>query len=693
MKRLIKLTSLLTILTLLLGVAGARATSLLLDFGPTTTLAADAARSPGHLLNVIPSGELSWNTLTADSSSLVYGDGTAATGVSIELGRSGVSNKVVDFNDNGFNATLAGTTLKGGIYTNTSAMRDGMFGGGTLASNIAVGVRISGLAAGTYTIYVVGRNSNTANGVPERFFATNGPSATTYAYSLASSNVFLANSAPPITNTIAEGDNFGTLTITLAAGQSLFIACEGTSSVELRGFMNCIEVYAGVPTVPPHVATQPANRTVMEGAYASFTATTTGTQPITNQWRFNGTNLTEGPNVIGARSNTLVLHAVTASIAGPYSMAITNVLGQDVSSNATLTVTAAQNTDQMSNIWNIIAGDRTYVPTSGSTERGIAYNPLTTNLLLVSRNPSESVVVLDATTGAEKYFLNVSGVPATTPGIAFGINMIGVADDGAVYSPGLTISATSPPLNIFRWPDDTSNNAPVQVFAGDPGLGVAPNLRWGDNMAVRGSGSGTQILMAPGSGTYVVLLRTISGMDFQTEVPPAMISVSGVPSAFAQLGIAFGPSTNTFWAKTQNNQLYLIQFDLNTLTGTVLYNYSAAYVSGSVRGISASADQKFLAAVADESPNDNARIYDISNPANGVLPRDQEPFFTQNANNTGIGGTAMTAIGGGYVFALDSNNGLKGFLLNTNYAPPAVSILTQPANRTVSAGAMATFTA
>ena len=41
---------------------------------------------------------------------------------------------------------------------------------------------------------------NTGNGTPERFYATNGPSATTYPFSLSSSNVLLANSSPAITN-------------------------------------------------------------------------------------------------------------------------------------------------------------------------------------------------------------------------------------------------------------------------------------------------------------------------------------------------------------------------------------------------------------------------------------------------------------------------------------------------------------
>ena len=66
----------------------ARATALMLDFGPTVTAAADATKSPAHAAGVIPATEISWNTITADTSTLFYSDGTAATGVSIDLGRS-----------------------------------------------------------------------------------------------------------------------------------------------------------------------------------------------------------------------------------------------------------------------------------------------------------------------------------------------------------------------------------------------------------------------------------------------------------------------------------------------------------------------------------------------------------------------------------------------------------------------------
>src|ERR1039458_10738821 len=84
----------------------------------------------------------------------------------------------------------------------------------------------------------------------------------------------------------------------------------------------------------------------------------------------------------------------------------------------------------MTNIWNLLPGDRVYLGT-GYTERGIAFNDLTTNLLLVSRSPAPSIVVLEAQTGAEKYFMNVAGVNGDNPGVSLGLNSAGAAGDGA----------------------------------------------------------------------------------------------------------------------------------------------------------------------------------------------------------------------------------------------------------------------
>ena len=184
-------------------------------------------------------------------------------------------------------------------------------------------------------------------------------------------------------------------------------------------------------------------------------------------------------------------------------------------------------------------------------------------------------------------------------------------------------------------------------------------------MAVRGAGTNTQILLAPGTGTNIALLRTTSGQNFQTEIPPAIIAVKGVPSGFAQYGIAFGPGTNTFWAKTGGGSLYLIEFDLSANTGRILRTYSTSLAGSSLRGIAADQNQKYLAGVNVET-SDTVRLFDISNLDAGPIQRDLEVFSSLYAQSS-IG---LAAFGGNYLFALDGNNGLKAFLLDPSYVPP-----------------------
>ena len=671
----------------------ANAAALLLNFGPTLSTGTDRLLDPAHYTGIVPASELTWNRITADTNTLYYGDGTLATGVTLNLGRSTavgpVGNDIINFNDDGYTVNALGTAINTGVYAGTSPVKDGIFGGAGGTNNLALGLRVDGLPAGTYRIVVHGRNSNTAGIASLLWYATNGASATTYAFTTNDATGFQLNSTPAITTGFVDGDAITILIVTISSGQSLYVASEGTIlGTEMRGFFNAISISPGTADLPAKITAQPTGRSVAETATAAFVADGWGSPAVFKQWRLNTTNiLADGPNIIGAHSNRLTLLNITPAMAGNYSLLVSNYLGTDVSSNGTLTVTPVLNTEQMSNIWNLLPGDRPYINTA-STERGIAFNSLTTNLLLASRTPSNQIVVLDPLTGADKYQMNLSGVTdGTLP-----LNQVGVGDDGVVYVANLTTSATSPSYKIYRWADDSPSTTSVPVFIGDPGLGVQPNLRWGDNLGVRGAGTNTQILIAPGSGTNVVLLRTVSGLDFQTEIAPAVIAVSGVPAGFGAitLGVAFGPGTNTFWAKNSGGTLFLIQFDLTSNTASVIQNYSSSLVSASVRGIGVHPTQKFLGGIAVESPNDNARIYDVSNLTTGPVLRDQEAFATQNSNPNG---TAAVAFGTNLVFALDSNNGIKAFAINTNYVPPSVSIVTHPTALTVMEGATATFSA
>jgi subtilase family serine protease len=88
----------------------------------------------------------------------------------------------------------------------------------------------------------------------------------------------------------------------------------------------------------PAISTQPTNLTVHSGSNAIFSATVSGTSPLTFQWQKNGTNLVNGSGISGATSNVLALTAVTTTNNGNYRLLITNLYGAVTSSVAGLTV-------------------------------------------------------------------------------------------------------------------------------------------------------------------------------------------------------------------------------------------------------------------------------------------------------------------------------------------------------------------
>ncbi len=87
--------------------------------------------------------------------------------------------------------------------------------------------------------------------------------------------------------------------------------------------------------VPPAIVQQPVNQVAQWGAAASFSVVATGTEPLSYQWTFNGTNLA------GATNSVFLLSNLQPSQAGNYAVTITNDFGSFVSSNATLTVNLA----------------------------------------------------------------------------------------------------------------------------------------------------------------------------------------------------------------------------------------------------------------------------------------------------------------------------------------------------------------
>ena len=247
------------------------AANLMLDFGNPAANSVVASPyltlSPGHDALAISGTETSWNTLTtsADRSNLVYADNSSATGITVDLGQEATGgDNIINFGTTVGQLTLAGTggsvpgqqsllgtgSIYGDNTSSTAAGRDGFFGGGAATTNgAAIGVRIDGLTAGDYRVYVMGRNTNTNTASsPMRIYSTVTTAGSTFDFSLATA-MTQANSGYASVgyanqfNTFVNGENFVAVDITVASGSSFFLAVDGgNTAVDRRGFLNVIQV-------------------------------------------------------------------------------------------------------------------------------------------------------------------------------------------------------------------------------------------------------------------------------------------------------------------------------------------------------------------------------------------------------------------------------------------------------------------
>ncbi len=430
--------------------------------------------------------------------------------------------------------------------------------------------------------------------------------------------------------------------------------------------------------LPPTIKTQPTAVTIWEGAqWWTFTVVAAGNRGdvLTYQWRFGGTNID------GATASSLTLSNIVAANQGYYSVVVSSGTQTLTSSSVLMTVTANPASSVVSNIWNIAPNTRPYM-TSGYKEYGVAINPFTTNVIVLTRpNPTNMLVVLDPLTGEEKYYIDYNSVLG-----ASGFNKVDVGDDGIIYLANLTTDTAANSFKIYGLTDDGALPAAGGLlYSGDPGNGTTSTTnKWGGTFAVRGSGLDTQILVAGGQNTNVVVAILT---NYNTAMPPLFgsrpIVVTNAPAGFARLGLDWGPGTNTFWGKTSSGSLVLVQFDLNAGTGFVKQTYPTTGIRSivsSLTGIKYDAASGLLAGLQNGSlPTPvSVPVYDVSDINAGPFWADHELFQSYNADIEFQGNVDFAK---GYLVALGVNNGLKAFKVNSasNSLP---TILTQPSGGT-----------
>lgn len=397
----------------------------------------------------------------------------------------------------------------------------------------------------------------------------------------------------------------------------------------------------------PSVATQPTGGSPYVGTTFSLSVGAQGTAPLAYQWLLNDAPIT------GATLSSLTLSALTTNQAGAYSVIITNSAGSITSNPANVFVREPFNTPVLTPAWRILAGERSTINTD-STQRGLAFNPVSGNVLYVSRSGSNIVAVLDAATGAEKHRL------ATTDGDGFSVitgatipvNMIGVAEDGAVYVANLNLPAagSGAALRVYRWESDAADAAPVALDIPD----LPADVRFGDTFAVRGRGDTTELLFGSRSSTSFAVVSVTGGVFTTTKV----YSADGVSAGGFGLGVAFGPGNSVF-GTASGSPIVHVAFDPATSTATLARTYAAAQIPTAVAHLAIDTTRSLLAGTALETP-DNLLLYSIADIDNPVL-LDQELFPIDNPN---VNGTGAIAFGGSRVFVLDSNQGLFAYTIN-----------------------------
>ena len=103
------------------------------------------------------------------------------------------------------------------------------------------------------------------------------------------------------------------------------------------------------PSQVPVITVEPVSQSIYLGQTTSFSVAATGTGTLAYQWQATNsagggfTNLTDGGQISGSSSNTLMITGVTTNWALSYQVIVTNSLGSVTSTPpATLTILSGQ---------------------------------------------------------------------------------------------------------------------------------------------------------------------------------------------------------------------------------------------------------------------------------------------------------------------------------------------------------------
>ncbi|MFO8029944.1 MAG: DUF4623 domain-containing protein [Cyclonatronaceae bacterium] len=289
--------------------------------------------------------------------------------------------------------------------------------------------------------------------------------------------------------------------------------------------------------------------------------------------------------------------------------------------------------------WSIEVGDEDWVA-EDNTMRGGALNPVTGNLLVVSRTGAPAVYVVDPASGTVEGELSLEGVSGGT----FPINLITVTNDGTIYAGNLAIPGQT--FKVYRWDDEESE----PVVALEDNLN---NQRFGDAFGLY-EDDDKYVILASGGGNDTFLALTYDKTD---EVYSQ--ELIDVPAGYARGGFGSVDGANQVWINGYGTPLTLV--DLGT--GDILLEVPESAIPFQNMLVDyAEIDGRSIAAVF---PNDTepegqyVAIYDVTDAGN-IVQIGRTAQLGPNENLNGVGAVDIDADSRS-LYVVGTNNAVAKF--------------------------------
>lgn len=291
------------------------------------------------------------------------------------------------------------------------------------------------------------------------------------------------------------------------------------------------------PPVPPTITQQPTSTNVFTHQTVALKVVATGPPTLGYQWFLNNSPVVDGPNFLGANSDTLVVSDITATdgTTGTYRVDVSNPYGTTPSANVTITVT---NPPAVSIAYLRTLIDPVSLAATNTTQLWQATGVITTFTNTTSGNTA-SYYIQDATAGINLFatfgqtFRPQQGDVVSLVGFlqTFQGNLELEAD--TVNNPATSYTVLSNNLALLPAPkvipyNDVTNNILLTKQTLEGSVVMLTNAFF-TNSAIPIGTAGATIMVTNASGQNISLLFSQQDLDTANQtLPPFAYTIRGI---------------------------------------------------------------------------------------------------------------------------------------------------------------------